>query len=157
MIEQSPEPSEKELIDFLKEVFALDQSKLTRDDAPECLRMLKERETDFHGTALEAQYWRGRSFESFHCAQSILLRENDIDAVRAYLQESVEAASKSGDKPWTDYVEATLFHVNNDPDGIDRVIKRGNAKDANLRIMKNMLKGLRTRGFPDYSQDYSNR
>lgn len=156
MTDNIPENRDEELDAFLKEIRKLDQSTRHRVHAPECLRRLKERESEFIGTQHENRYWHEITFEAFHCAQINLQAQNTESAIN-YLRESLEAAIQYGDDWWTDYVEATFHYLKNNPEGVENAIKRGNADKENLQIMKNMLKGLRARGFPDYTQDYDNR
>lgn len=154
MSEINQESQENELIDFLEQIFRLDQKTPSRTNASECYKKLKSRERDFIGTEIEKEYWNKLSLELFHLGQTEAIKNQNTQA-KEYFLEAQEAAKKGIDDAWLAYIEGTLFYLENNITGIKQTINRIADKfPANIRILQSFIKGLKERGYPNYEKDY---
>ncbi len=148
---QESELKSEELKTFLDEIDALDQSTADRIHAQECYDKLKAKESSFIGSEYEADYYHALSFELFHVLQSKLLKSGDVSEVLELLDEALSLSKKGWDTEWTNYLEGTASYLNNNPEKLKKHIQ---TDTLNADVLQRLLKGLESRGFPNYELDY---
>ena len=150
----SSEPTKNGRVEFLEGIFALDQSDPGRIHAYECHQKLMEREQDFLGTAEEDMYWDALSREGLHIGQIEAGKEDQAAALR-WIQMAIDYAShvKSGfySFDWIDYLRGTEAYLRGDVEALGSIAPHC---DANKKVIEGLLRGLKSRGSPNYKEDY---
>lgn len=142
---------------FRDKLIELDQSDSSRTKSIDNLELLKDEDvTNFifskNDPELEKRYRNLLSFTEFHVGQ-IKLSDKDKEGV-AHIKEALNLAEKSeADSRWINYLKGTYLYLNNQEISVDIL---DGAKDMgnNSKILESFNKGLKERGYPDYSADY---
>jgi hypothetical protein len=142
-----------DLANFLEEVFVKDQDDPSHlNNASACYEMLMNRQADFIGTPLEADFWNAVSFEAFHMAQSEALK-NNIENTLGKLNIAYDASKRGFSRSWEAYVKGTKYYFENDAEGLKEQIPHA---VENSNVLKSLLHGLQSRKTINYSEDYGN-
>ncbi|HRH30589.1 MAG TPA: hypothetical protein PK886_00785 [Candidatus Paceibacterota bacterium] len=151
----SGEISPKEFKDKLVEI---DQSTPDRANAKENLKLLLDPEIvnfiENQSEDIQKGYYQMLSFTELHIGQIKALYENNPEEALSYFEQSIEHEYKAHAFPENiAYKSAIVAYFKNQPNELEKYIgtdERGN----NPKILANMLKGLKERGYPNYKEDY---
>jgi tetratricopeptide (TPR) repeat protein len=141
---------EKELRNFLEEIFKLDQSTPQRSNAEKCYERLLSKQDEFVESAVEDEYWNAVSLELFHMAQ-IEAHDENVGQARDYFQKALEAAKRGFSDEWLAYIAGTIHYLDNNQARLEQVMNRA---DGNIHVLQRLLEGLKKRGAPNYKEDY---
>lgn len=139
--------------DFLDTIMELDQSDPSRISALRAVEILSQPEIEslFINTDDSENFYNTRSIAYFHKAQ-IRLSEGDVN-VEGDFQNALSDSIKTGDlADWTNYIKATLAYLANDLETLKSLVDNVQANNA---LVRNFIKGLEDRGYPDYLADYA--
>lgn len=139
--------------DFLDTVMELDQSDPSRISALRAVEILSKPEIEslYINSEDSENFYNTRSISYFHKAQ-IRLSEGD-ENVEGDFQNALSDSMKISDlADWTNYIKATLAYLANDIETLKSLVD--NVQDNNA-LVRNFIKGLQDRGYPDYLSDYS--
>lgn len=139
--------------DFLTALMDLDQAEPSRAASIKNVDLLTQPEIQafFLGSEAESSYCFNLGFAYFHKAQ---ISEFENGQGLSDFKNSLEMTLKSGEREddWVRYIKATIAYLENNSDSLKELIQPG---DANELLLRNMVKGLETRGAPSYFEDYS--
>lgn len=148
--------------EFLEEILRRDQSDGERSMASDNVEILKHPDVAgfFHrpenaGELFEYQNLLSLSY--FHIGQKFAglgLNEQALVEFEDSLKiaEQVDVAENEGYEDWVQYIRATIAYLHNDSKGLEKSMEE--VKDPrNVKILESFLKGLGSRGGPDYSAD----
>jgi len=136
---------------FLEEIFRKDQNSGDRQNAMTCYQELKSKESSFLGTEFEKDYFNALSLELMHMGQYELLHMDQTTKAISYFEQALEASKLGISTEWQKYLEGTLHYLNNDRNGLEKTIQ---SNADNKDVLERLLVGLKTRGFPNYKEDY---
>lgn len=98
-------------------------------------------------------YYQFLSFTQLHVGQ-IKAFENKNDEALIFFKESLENEYKANNFPENiAYKKAVIAYFENDINSLEENILL-ETRDNNQKILENMLKGLKERGYPNYKIDY---
>lgn len=98
-------------------------------------------------------YYQFLSFTQLHVGQIKAFDGNNNEALILF-KESLENEYKGHSfLENISYKKATIAYFENDIDSLEKNISL-ESRENNNKILKNMLKGLKERGYPDYKLDY---
>lgn len=145
--------------DFLAVLMDLDQSEPSRLASIKNVELLTKPEIEaiFLDSEMESRYYSDLGFAYFHKAQIAEFEDkNGLSDFENALEMTLRASKiedEQTDDDWTRYIKATIAYLENNLNGLREIIQPG---DLNESLLRNMVKGLETRGAPSYLEDYSN-
>lgn len=145
------------LLEFRSKILELDQSSPDRKNALENLNLLSSPDLaeyiNNQDESIKKGFLRLKGFTEFHVFQ-IKAGQNDPNAVNILEQalEDYEAGKDEHSESFTNYIKGTLLYMQGQE--IKNEILEKVKEENNLKILKRMNSGLKTRGFPSYSEDY---
>lgn len=139
---------------FIEELFNLDQSTMSRDDALKNVEVI-ERPDIKEILSINCDPDRFNNFYSFthfHVFQ-ILAHAQNMPKALEHLKISNGYSSKiTEDKNWPIYVRATLAYCENKPNELKDLYNLMN--EYNKAVVERLINGLENRGHPVYNEDY---
>lgn len=140
--------------DFLDKILALDQSNPMRSNAIANVTLMEQEElVNFFSSIPErVGFYNLRSLTYFHRAQ-IRLSEHESDVI-ADLERALQDSEQTGQEfnDWTNYIKATILYLQNNLVELRKYLE---IFELNRELVANFIKGLESRGYPDYIADYS--
>lgn len=137
---------------FLDEIFRLDQSTPERTDSLRAVEIMSQPElvAIFEDTEERQNFYSTRSLAYFHKAQ-VRISRGDMSVV-ADLQCALADSLRVGeeDDDWANYVRATIAYLEGNIEELKILEKK---LDQNKFLVRNFIKGLEERGYPDYMFD----
>ncbi len=147
--------------DFLEEIKRKDQLTEDRVDCFENLKLLQDPDIEKYfvdaSEDISKKYFQLLGLTLLHCAQLTGFADDcNTDEVISFIEQAIVAEEKgfafAGNLA---YKRATLAYFKKDIEGLKRYTDEYSLHDDwNIPILKNMLKGLEERGFPNYKEDY---